>query len=427
MPLFIGIDLGTSGCRAVAVDERGEVRGQSAVALPAPERNGDRIQQDPRLWWGAVQHCLTELCGQIPAPEVAALAVDGTSATLLLTDEHGEPLGPALMYNDSRSRVQAERIKAVAPTNTAAHGPTSALAKLLWLQDEGLPARARHALHQADWIAGKLCGHFGVSDFNNTLKLGFDAQQGCWPEWLTGLAVPMALLPEVVAPGTQLGLLSTENVQLFGLPPDTRVVTGTTDSTAAFLATGARAIGEAVTCLGSTLVLKVISDTPVFAPEYGIYSQPFPDKTPGRWLVGGASNSGGAVLRQFFTDAEMRELTLRLRPERRTCLEYYPLPAPGERFPLNDPSLAPRLTPRPHDDTRFFQALLEGITRIEARGYDLLAKLGAPSPCSVRTTGGGAVNTAWTTLREKALGVPLISASHTDAAYGAATLAMEAR
>jgi sugar (pentulose or hexulose) kinase len=427
MTLFIGIDLGTSGCRALARDERGEVHGRAAVALPAPECNGASRQQAPHLWWEAVNTCLESLRGQIPMQEVTALAVDGTSATLLLTDADGEPLGPALMYNDARATAQAQRIAARAPADTAAQGPACALAKLLWLQDEGLAGDARHALHQADWIAARLSGRLGVSDVNNALKLGYDPVADHWPAWLDALEVPRHLLPTVVAPGTPLGTLSPQVAQRFGLPAAAKVVAGTTDSTAAFLATGADAPGEAVTCLGSTLVLKVIAEQPVFAAEYGIYSQPLMLEGKRRWLVGGASNSGGAVLRQFFNDEEMQALTPRLRPARRTCLEYYPLPSRGERFPVNDPQLAPRLHPRPFDDARFFQALLEGLTRIEARGYRLLAELGAPYPVSVRTTGGGAVNAAWTRMRQLALGIPVTAAVHTEAAYGAAKLAMEQR
>ncbi|HEB92650.1 MAG TPA: carbohydrate kinase [Gammaproteobacteria bacterium] len=422
-PLYIGIDLGTSGCRAIAVDDNGRPRGEARVALPAAKRDDPRCEQDPALWWLAAGDCLEQLLAQIPASEVAAIAVDGTSATLLLTDAEGRPLGPALMYNDSRATAQAARITAVAPADTAAQGPTSALAKLLWRQDEGLTKQARHALHQADWIAAQLSTRLGVSDINNALKLGFNPQTNTWPDWLDTLHIPRSLLPEVVTPGTPLAPLSTANAQRFGLPTDTLVVAGTTDSTAAFLATGASRPGEAVTSLGSTLVLKVIAEQPIFDARYGIYSQPLVIDDQQRWLVGGASNSGGAVLRRFFTDRQMRELTPHLRPGRPLCLEYYPLPAPGERFPVNDSRLAPSMSPRPDDDTRFFQALLEGISRIEKRGYDLLAELGAPYPANVRSTGGGAKNPAWTVIRHSLLSVPMLTAKHSDAAIGAALLA----
>ena len=119
---------------------------------------------------------------------------------------------------------------------------------------------------------------------------------------------------------------------------------GTTDSNAAALAAGISEPGDAVTSLGSTLVLKVLSDEPLSSSRYGIYSHRIGDN----WLVGGASNSGGAVLRQFFNDIELVELSLQIDPARPTGLGYYPLPSTGERFPYNDPAMQARMQPRPH-------------------------------------------------------------------------------
>jgi sugar (pentulose or hexulose) kinase len=158
----------------------------------------------------------------------------------------------------------------------------------------------------------------------------------------------------------------------------------------------------------------------VFAPQYGVYSQPLGDL----WLVGGGSSSGGAVLRNYFNDDRMRAMTARLNFDQPTGLDYYPLLAPGERFPIADPQLAPRLAARPDDDVTFFQALLEGIARIEQRGYQVLAELGALYPTSVRSVGGGAKNEAWTRMRGKLLGVPMLTPEYQDAAYGAALLAL---
>jgi sugar (pentulose or hexulose) kinase len=119
----------------------------------------------------------------------------------------------------------------------------------------------------------------------------------------------------------------------------------------------------------------------------------------------------------------MAELSDRLEPEHSTGLDLYPLPGTGERFPVNDPDLAPRLEPRPDDDRVFFQALLEAMARIEREGYALLARLGAPAPISVRSTGGGAVNEGWRRIRERELGVPVLAAESGEACYGAALLA----
>ncbi len=416
---YLGIDVGTSGCRSCLIDDSAAVVAEVRTPLPPPRRSGNRVEQDPALWWAALADNLDRLCAQVDLAAIGALCLDGTSSTLLYCDPAGKPLGPALMYNDTRARQAAARIGEIAPGDSGAHGASASLAKLLWLvESTGVPATG-HVLHQADWLLGRLCGHFGVSDENNALKLGYDPVQRRWPAWLEELAVPAGLLPDVVPAGQTIGLLTPEYCRRWGFAPGTRVVSGTTDSTASFIATGAGP-GEAVTALGSTLVLKILADQPVFVPALGVYSHRLGD----RWLAGGASNSGGAVLQQFFSSDEINRYTACLQPGQPTGLDYYPLPAPGERFPVNDPELAPRLTPRPGNDALFFQAILEGITAIEARGYRVLAAHGAPEPARIYTTGGGAANAAWLVMRENALGVPVVAAKHQQAAYGTALLAL---
>lgn len=403
----------------MVIDANGGVQAQAATPLPAPIRRGVEVEQDPRLWWQALQTTLRALLAKVPSIQIRAIAVDGTSSTLLLTDDRGEPLLPALMYNDARSQCAAAYIAEVAPPATAAHGASSGLAKLITLQALA-PAATRHALSPADWITGKLRGRYGVSDEHNCLKLGYDVLERRWPAWLDRLGVRRDWLPEVVPAGTPLGTVCAATAREFDLAADTLLVAGTTDATAAFIATGASAPGEAVTSLGSTLVVKVLSEAPIFAPEYGVYSHRLGDL----WLVGGGSNSGGAVLLHYFTPERMAAMTPLLKPDQPTGLDYYPLLAPGERFPINDAALPPRLSPRPADDIVFFQGLLEGIARIEQRGYRLLADLGAPYPTSLRSVGGGAVNEAWTAIRKRLLNTEMTTPAQSEAAYGAALLAL---
>jgi sugar (pentulose or hexulose) kinase len=139
--------------------------------------------------------------------------------------------------------------------------------------------------------------------------------------------------------------------------------------------------------------------------------------------VGGASNSGGAVLRQYFSVDEIARLSAAIDPDEPCALDYYPLPRPGERFPVSDPRLPPRLEPRPEDRRQFLHGLLVGIARIEALGYRRLTQLGAPTPRRVLTAGGGAANPTWQRIRARMLGVPVCAAYHAQAAYGAALLA----
>jgi D-ribulokinase len=139
--------------------------------------------------------------------------------------------------------------------------------------------------------------------------------------------------------------------------------------------------------------------------------------------VGGASNTGGAVLRKHFSDDQLTELTRRMNPEHPTGLVYTVLPSKGERFPVNDPDLEPKLTPRPNNDAVFLQAMLEGMARTEAEAFQVLQDLGATPVTEILTCGGGAKNHVWTQLRARAVGVPVAAASNGEAAYGAALLA----
>lgn len=423
-PLFLGIDLGTSGCRAVVIDDCKRCITETAVSYAiGPQRQGERVEQAPQDWWQALEHLMEQLLPQINSKHIAAISLDGTSGTVLLTDKNGAALSTALMYNDNRAKTEAQQIAQSAPRDTAAQGTASGLAKLIWLLQHTDSEQNVLLAHQADWILWRLGAKVGSSDWNNCLKTGYDAVVGQWPQWVKDLLPASVQLPRVSAPGSPCGQLREDLARRWHLTRDTRLVTGTTDSTAAIFATGIQAPGEAVTSLGSTMVMKILAEKPVFAPEYGVYSQPYGKM----WLVGGGSNSGGAVLRQFFSDEELENLTPQIDPEQTTDLDYYPLPAPGERFPVCDPNLEPRMAPAPvpEDKAVFLQALLEGMARIEYEAYRKLQELGCPWPTSIRTVGGGANNSTWSKLRAKLLQVPMFIPEHTQAAYGAALLALQ--
>jgi len=416
--LYIGIDLGTSGVRACAIDQHKTLQHICKAPLPAPDKQKNAVTQNANLWWQATHKVLAELCKHIHPQNVKAICINGTSGTVLVCDASGTPLAPARMYNDAACTEQAALIKTIAPADSAAHGASSGLAKLLYLQ-QNVP-QAQYFLHQADWIVGKLCGRFNISDANNALKSGYDPRTGNWPNWLDSLAVNRQLLPEVVPPGTAIATLSVKNCQQFNLPAHCQIISGTTDSIAAFIATGANKPGDAVTSLGSTLVLKVISESPIYQPEFGIYSH----KLGNHWLAGGASNSGGAVLAHYFSQPQINTLSTLINPDISTQLNYYPLLKVGERFPINDPTLAPQLEPKGKTELEYFQGMLEGISQIELDGYKKLQQLGAPYPSQVETAGGGSQNKAWSLIRQRTLGVKVTQAQFSEACYGSALLAL---
>ncbi len=417
--MYLGLDFGTSGARACVVDETETITHEDRYTYPIAEA------QTP-LDWREALHILLKRLPTAIAAELKGIAIAATSATVLLCDEELEPTSPVLLYFDGRAQDEAGQLKKIAPPDHIVCSATSGLAKFLWLTGHTDLLNSTHFMHQADWLAALLTGTGGVSDYHNALKTGYDVERMCWPDWV--LSLPHAhLLPRVVAPGVPIAPINLPLAQHFKLNPACTVHAGTTDSIAAFIATGVSEPGVAVTSLGTTLVLKVLSTERVEAAQYGVYSHRYGQL----WLAGGASNAGGSVLRQYFNDEQLAELSQHIDPGTDSPLDYYPLPRPGERFPISDPVLAPRLIPRPLrpdsgravDDAQFLHGLLQGLARIEAAGYAKLAELGASPLKSVMTTGGGAKNQMWSKMRERLLGVPVAIAQHAEAALGAALLA----
>lgn len=410
--MFLGLDFGTTGARACIIDDEKSIVWEQRVAYAHPG------MQTPADWRSAL-HALLSHLPQHCAARLKGLAIDGTSGTVLLCDAELQPVSPALLYHDNRAQSQAGQLNSIAPAGHTVLSATSGLAKFLWLTQQEAHEPAAYFLHQADWLTALLSGQPGRSDYHNALKTGYDVENLCWPDWL--LALPHSrLLPQVVEPGTAIALIQPDIAAHFGIAPKCVVHAGTTDSIAAFIASGVDEPGIGVTSLGTTLVLKQLSEKRIEASEYGVYSHRYGDL----WLVGGASNAGAGVLRQHFDDMQLATLSARIDPSQDSPLDYYPLPKPGERFPVNDARLAPRLEPRPSSDPEFLHGLLQGLARIEAAGYARLAELGAPPLRSVVTNGGGADNATWKRLRERLLGVPVSTAMHSEAAYGAALLSM---
>lgn len=410
--VVLGIDIGTSGVRIAATDESNALKAMSSAPISAPLNDAGRAWQDPQIWWNATRAAFAAL--KLDGLHVRAIAIDGTSGTILAVDADGSPASLGSMYNDVCTKEMLAKVAAVAPRETAALGSTSPLARAMELTDKGT-----RIIHQADWILGKLSGRYDVTDENNALKSGYDPVTRSWPHWITKTGFDVSVFPTVVPAGTKIGTITADMAAQLGLPADTAIVAGTTDGCAAFLASGASQPGDGVTSLGTTLTLKLLSETPVFAPDFGIYSHRIGDQ----WLAGGASNTGGAAIGTYFSKDGIAHLTPLLQPDQPTGLDYYPLPKPGERFPVNDPNFPPRLTPRPADDRIFFQGILEGIARIEAEAYAKLGELGASKLKSIRTAGGGSANAAWTAMRLKALGVPEKPSLSEHAAVGTARLA----
>ncbi len=415
--LTLGIDIGTSGVRTAVLE--GDTVLSDAKA-DHPPSTGNII--DANAWWHAVRTCLHSQMDalnalQVNPARIGAIAVDGTSGSMVLTDANLIPVSPALMYNSKGFHAEAARIAKLTNETHITSGSNSALARAMRLMTM-TTSKPCHLLHQADFIAAKLMGFGGHSDFNNALKLGFDPETGHWPSWISTVIDP-DLLPKIHMPGKAISTIYKKSAETFGLSKATIIHAGTTDSIAAFLASAPCIEGNAVTSLGSTLAVKLLSKKRIDAPEIGLYSHRLGDL----WLVGGASNTGGAVLKSFFTPTQLHTLSTLIDPDTISPLNYYPLLQPGERFPINDPELAPILEPRPESDVEFLHGLLESIARIEAQCYTEIATRGGPAPREIYTAGGGSHNAVWSQIRSRHLKVSLSEAAQSEAAVGAAKLA----
>ncbi|MBA0751397.1 hypothetical protein Gogos_000325 [Gossypium gossypioides] len=417
--LYLGMDFGTSGARYALIDKQGTIHAEGKREYP------NYMKEDSQDWALSWKTTLFSLLEDVPVhlrPLVASISLDGTSATTLIIDSKtGEPLARPYLYNESCPDA-LPLVKSIAPINHTVCSGSSTLCKLVsWWNNDDSDKKSTMLLHQADWLLWLLHGQLGVSDYNNALKVGYDPEADSYPDWL--LSQPYAqLLPTVKAPGTSIGHLKGDiRTQFAGFSEDCIVCTGTTDSIAAFLAARATKPGKAVTSLGSTLAIKLLSTTRIEDARYGVYSHRLDDK----WLVGGASNTGGAVLKENFSDEQLEKLSEHINPMEASPLDYYPLKSVGERFPVANPKMEPRLHPRPESDVEYLHGILESIARIEAKAYMLLKDLGATQVDEVFTAGGGAKNDKWTKIRERVLGLPVSRATQTEAAYGAALLALK--
>lgn len=467
---FVGFDLGTSGARISII-----TRSESSSGFKYRELHSqsvswsdDKRYDDPEAWSDAVALLLEG--SQNYLPSVASICFSGTSASCLLIDRanagivtrqprmydydvrHGETVDP---IHGVRALA---RLEAFAPPQHTTRSPTSSLAKLLSWNEETPLSKNEALAHQADYLAlqflseGKACGsgpgnfRSVSSDWHSCLKLGYDVQNLCWPLWILECMShanldPLKVLPEkVVSPGEPYGIISHGMAKRFGLPINTVIVGGTTDSNAAFFASCSSTLdmGTAVTSLGSTLAIKQTSRNYIEDATVGVYSHRFPSvllpksTSEAYWLVGGASNVGCAVLRQQqYSNDELRQLSKAIDPNVDTLYKYYPLTKKGERFPVADSNKEPVLNPVPNDRAAFLHGIFQGISDVECSGYLTLAQLGAdpPIPHTIFTSGGGSRNEIWRCLRQRRLrnyfesDVHVRCAQNSEPSFGAAVLA----
>ncbi|WP_262249328.1 FGGY-family carbohydrate kinase [Parapedobacter soli] len=420
---FIGIDVGTQGVRASMVTETGEVVGEASRRFVLTE--GSRMEQSPDDWWQRTLEVMDELHAALQAQgdscQVAAIGVDSTSGTVIPLDRANRPLHPAIMYSDPRSAAIGHKVRALAErhvsTGYTGFNASSGLSKMVWFV-ETYPEKAvliHKWIHASDYITGMLCGRFDITDYTNALKSGYDVARFEWPDYLTAeLPLQRRWFQEVVPSGTPVGRLH-EALAVRWAMPQTHVVVGMTDGCASQVASGAVRPGEWNTTIGTTLVIKGVTERAVHDFEGRLYSHRHPD---GYWMPGGASNTGADwVATDFGTDLQqLDDAAASLIP---TGLLAWPLKQTGERFPFIAPK-AKGFVPTGISPAQRFAACMEGVAFIERMAYELIEQLSGERVAAVYTAGGGSNSDTWLRIRANVLGRPIYKCREANGAVGAA-------
>jgi sugar (pentulose or hexulose) kinase len=425
--VWVGIDVGTQSVRAAAVTETGMIRGSGRSPLRS-HRDGDRHEQDPEEWWraagAACRQALAEASGRDGEP-VTGVAVDATSGTILLVDGRGRPLTAGIMYDDARAVEEAEAVSAAGAAVWSDLGyrmqPSWALPKLVWLVGHGHAPPGCRLAHQADIITRRLVGQEVATDSSNALKTGYHLLEDRWPfEVIDALGVPAAVLPPVVIPGTVLGGVGPSGAEVTGLPEGTPVVAGMTDGCAAQIGAGALAPGAWHSVLGTTLVLKGVTEVLVRDPTGVVYSHRHPD---GGWLPGGASSTGAGTLDQHYAGRDLGAQDEAASEREPAGAITYPLAGRGERFPFLVPDAEGFLLGEPADEVDHYAALLQGVAFVERLCFDHLDHLGAAVDGRLTFSGGATNSRYWCQLRADVLGRPVHLPASAEPAFGMAVLA----
>jgi sugar (pentulose or hexulose) kinase len=435
--LFMGIDAGTQGVRAVAADENGRVVASESCSYAginvSPEPG--RFEQSAHDWYAAVVLAVSACVGQlkkqnISAGAIAALGVDGTSGTVLPVDKDKIPLMNAMMYNDMRAGREAalvrEKAQALEKKLGYKFNASFALPKILWIRDN-LPevyAKTSLFLHQTDYIVGRLSGEYGVTDYSNALKTGYDLISERWPDVLEALGIGCGRLPRVAAPGKAIGKIQKAAALELGLSEDTVVVAGATDGYASALAAGAVNIGDWASVIGTTLVLKGVTKDLLVDPDGVGYSHKMPS---GAYMLGGASNVGGKCLNVRFDRKDFSYYDRFVDSLSPTGVLIYPLTGRGERFPFLDPDAEEFITGDASDKKVLYTALMEGVGFAERLAFDRMQEIGAEVANVIYTSGGACRSDEWLRIRASILQKQLRVPAVIDAAMGSALLAASAR
>ncbi len=439
MPLTIGIDLGTSGVRTLAVSETGALIAESTRSYPLLTPHPGWTEQRPEDWFGETVAALRELAAQLGGQEIVALGLSGQMHGMVPLDAHGEVVRPALLWNDQRTGKGVAELEAAVPRKTlvARTGNPAItgfqLPKLLWLRQEEPDnfARTRHVLLPKDYLGFKLTGVVAAEPSDASGTNCFEIAQKVWDaEVLGALNLSTALFPDLVSSREVVGTLTKELSSETGLPEGLPVVAGAGDNAAAAIGLGisSRTPGTGSVSLGTSGVVFAPLDAPTPDPQGRVHL--FCHADGGYNLLGVTLAAAGSLqwYRDTFRpgvgfDALTREAETSEPGANGVTFKPY---LAGERTPHLDPDLRGSWTGLSLATTQadLVRSVLEGVAFSLRDALDVITPL-APLTQAF-TTGGGARSDMWLQLTADVLALPLIRPSQSQGpAYGAALLALQ--
>ena len=442
--VWIGIDIGTSACKVVAVDPAGQVVADRSQAYPLATPRPGWAEQDPADWWRVTDECVRAVVAAVPGAQVRGIGLCGQMHGLTALDEGGQVIRPAILWNDQRSAPQCDEITERAGGLKGLLGltqnrmlPGFTGGKLLWLRqhEPEAYARMRHMLNPKDYLRLRMTGDY-VTDVSDASGTGlFDVRNRRWSSELLGLLdIPERLLPRVVESAEITGQVSAEVARSWGVPAGTPVVGGGGDAVLQTTSMGVVGGGVVGVTLGTAGIIGGASGSCPSEPDGRL--QISCGNAPDRWhVMGVALNAGGAfqwlrtALRPLLPDddldyAKLVELAQQAPPGSEGLL-FLPYLV-GERCPHLAPDARGSwvgLSPR-HSAAHLSRSVLEGTLFNLREISAVFADVGVASN-RVRVSGGATVEPLWLRLLADILQtevVPVVGAEH-GGAFGAALLA----